>query len=155
MQPRLVIIVLLIFALAAPVLTLAKDRKHEAKPIVISTKDAPPAAGSYSQAIVAGGFVYVSGQVPRDPGTNKMVEGDISTQTDRVMKNIEAILAAAGSRMDNVVRTTVYLKNVSDFAKMNAVYGSYFKSNPPARSTVGVDLPAPGALVEIDAVALK
>jgi 2-iminobutanoate/2-iminopropanoate deaminase len=150
-----VTVMFLVVAVAIPVQMLAKDKKHDSTPVVVSTKDAPPAAGPYSQAIVAGAFVYVSGQVPRDPSTNKIVEGDISVQTDRVMKNIAAILAAAGSSMDKVVRTTVYLKNVSDFSKMNEVYGRYFKANPPARSTLGTDLPAPGALVEIDAVALR
>jgi 2-iminobutanoate/2-iminopropanoate deaminase len=155
MKPRFVIVMLLVLTLAVPVLMLAKDSKHGTKPMVVSTKDAPSASGPYSQAIVAGGFVYVAGQVSRDPSTNKIVEGDISAQTDRVMKNIAAILAAAGSSMDKIVRTTIYLKNVSDFSKMNQVYATYFKNSPPARSTVGVDLPAPGALVEIDVVALK
>jgi len=109
--------------------------KHAAAPQAVSTKDAPPAAGPYSQAIKAGEFVFVAGQVPRDPATNKVIEGDITAQTDRVLKNVAAILAAAGTSMNHVVRTTVFLKNVSDFAKMNEVYTTYFKTNPPARTT--------------------
>ena len=130
--------------------------KHGAAPQAVSTKDAPPAAGPYSQAIKAGEFVFVAGQVPRDPATNKVIEGEITAQTDRVLKNVAAILAAAGTDMNRVVRTTVFLKNVSDFAKMNEVYTTYFKTNPPARTTVGVaDLPAAGALVEVDVIALQ
>jgi 2-iminobutanoate/2-iminopropanoate deaminase len=130
--------------------------KGNQTPQPVATTDAPPASGPYSQAIKAGAFVFVAGQVPHDPATNKVIEGDITAQTDRVLKNIAAILTAAGTSLDRVVRTTVYLKNVADFAKMNEVYATYFKTNPPARSTIGVaDLPAAGALVEIDVVALQ
>jgi 2-iminobutanoate/2-iminopropanoate deaminase len=150
------LVVLLIVALAiGSAFAQGKAKSQQSAPQVVSTKDAPPPAGPYSQAIAAGGFVYVAGQIARDPATAKMVEGDVAAQTDRVMKNIAAVLAAAGSSMDKVIRTTVYLKSVSDFSKMNQVYGSYFKTHPPARSTVGGDLPVPGSLVEIDAIALK
>jgi len=120
----------------------------------VSTKDAPPAAGPYSQAIKAGGFVFVAGQIARDPATNKLIEGDVKAQTERVLKNLAAVLAAAGSSMDRVVKTTVFLKNIGDFAAMNEVYGRFFPNAPPARSTVEVRLPS-DALVEIDVVALQ
>jgi 2-iminobutanoate/2-iminopropanoate deaminase len=124
-------------------------------PQVVASKGAPAAAGPYSQAIKAGGLVFAAGQTGRDPATNKLVEGDISVQTERVLKNLSAVLEAAGTSMDRVVRTTVYLKNISDFAKMNEVYGPYFKSNPPARTTVGVAALPGDALVEIDVIAMQ
>jgi 2-iminobutanoate/2-iminopropanoate deaminase len=122
-------------------------------PEVVATKDAPTAAGPYSQAIKAGGFVFVAGQLARDPATNKLVEGDIKAQTERALRNVQAILAAAGTDMSRVVKTTVFLKSFSDFAAMNEVYAQFFKENPPARSTVETGLPK-DALIEIDAVAL-
>jgi len=156
---------LLAFPLALailPVLAFAQGEraagtiKGQLMPQAVATKDAPAAGGPYSQAIKAGEFVFVAGQVPRDPATNKVIEGDISAQTDRVLRNIAAILTAAGTSMDRVVRTTVYLKNVSDFAKMNDVYATYFKATRPARTTICVaDLPAAGALLEIDVIALQ
>jgi 2-iminobutanoate/2-iminopropanoate deaminase len=121
---------------------------------VVEAKDAPKPIGPYSQAIKAGEFVFCAGQTARDPITNKLIEGDISAQTDRVLKNISAVLTAAGTDMDHVVKTTVYLKNISDFNAMNEVYGHYFKDAPPARATVGVaGLPA-DSLVEIEVVAM-
>ncbi len=121
---------------------------------VVSTKDAPLAIGPYSQAIKAGGFVFVSGQIPIDPATAQVIEGDISAQTGRVMKNLEAILRAAGSSLAQVVKSTVYLKNMSEFAAMNEVYGRFFKAAPPARATVEVSALPRGVLVEIDVIAL-
>src|SRR5271155_3942369 len=117
---------------------------------VISTKDAPQAIGPYSQAIRANGFVFVSGQVAIDPATQQVIGGDISVQTDRVLKNLSAILQAAGTGLEKVVRSTVFLKNMDDFTAMNEVYGHYFASTPPARSTVEVARLPKDVLVEID-----
>jgi 2-iminobutanoate/2-iminopropanoate deaminase len=121
---------------------------------VISTKDGPQAIGPYSQAIRANGFVFVSGQVAIDPATQQVVSGDVAVQTDRVLKNLSAILKAAGSGLEKVVRSTVFLKNMGDFAAMNEVYGRYFTSMPPARSTVEVARLPKDVLVEIDVIAL-
>jgi|SRR5215510_9779591 len=121
---------------------------------VISTKDGPAAIGPYSQAIKANGFIFVSGQVALDPATNTLVGGDAGFQTDRVLQNLCGILAAAGSCLDNVVRATVFLKNMGDFASMNEVYARYFHTAPPARSTVEVARLPKDVLVEIDVIAL-
>jgi 2-iminobutanoate/2-iminopropanoate deaminase len=121
---------------------------------VISTSEGPKAIGPYSQAIKANGFVFVSGQVAIDPVTNTLLSGDIGFQTDRVLKNLRGILTAAGSSLDKVVRATVFLKNMNDFAAMNEVYGKYFSSAPPARSTVEVARLPKDVLVEIDVIAL-
>ncbi len=121
---------------------------------VISTPNGPQAIGPYSQAIKANGFVFVSGQVAIDPATQQVMEGDVAAQTDRVMRNLAAILEAAGSGLDRVVKSGVFLKNMSDFAAMNAVYGKYFTSEPPARATVEVARLPKDVLVEIDVIAL-
>ena len=121
---------------------------------VISTSDGPKAIGPYSQAIKANGFVFVSGQVAIDPVTNTLLSGDIAFQTDRVLKNLRGILSAAGTSLEKVVRSTVFLKNMNDFAAMNEVYGKYFTSAPPARSTVEVARLPKDVLVEIDVIAL-
>jgi 2-iminobutanoate/2-iminopropanoate deaminase len=121
---------------------------------VISTKDGPQAIGPYSQAIKANGFVFVSGQVAIDPTTQQVISGDVAAQTERVMKNLSAILKAAGSGLEKVVRSTVFLKNMGDFAAMNEVYSRYFASAPPARSTVEVARLPKDMLVEIDVIAL-
>ena len=121
---------------------------------VISTNDGPQTIGPYSQAIRANGFVFVSGQVAIDPATQLVVSGDVAVQTDRVLKNLSAILKAAGSWLEKVVRSTVFLKNMGDFAAMNEVYGRYFTSTPPARSTVEVARLPKDVLVEIDVIAL-
>src|SRR5579884_3714397 len=121
---------------------------------VIATKDAPQAIGPYSQAIKAGGFVFLSGQIAIDPATSNIITGDIAAQTDRVLNNISAVLTAAGSSLDRVVKTTVFLKNMSEFAAMNEVYGRFWKSAPPARSTVEVARLPKDVLVEIDVIAL-
>ena len=121
---------------------------------VISSKDAPQAIGPYSQAIRANGFVFVSGQIPIDPATQQMIEGDVAAQTQRVLTNLAAILKAAGTGLEKVVRSSVFLKNMSDFAAMNEVYARHFASSPPARSTVEVASLPKGALVEIDVIAL-
>src|SRR5208282_1741673 len=121
---------------------------------VISTKEGPQAIGPYSQAIRANGFVFVSGQVAIDPATQHVIGGDVAVQTDRVLKNLSAILQAAGSGLEKVVRSTVFLKNMSEFAAMNEVYGRYFSTAPPARSTVEVARLPKDVLVEIDVIAL-
>jgi len=121
---------------------------------VIATKDGPAAIWPYSQAIRANGFVFVSGQIALDPVTNTLVSGDVAFQTDRVLKNLSGILKAAGTSLEKVVRSTVFLKNMGDFAAMNEVYGSYFSSAPPARSTVEVARLPKDVLVEIDVIAL-
>ena len=122
---------------------------------VISSKAAPQAIGPYSQAIKANGFIFVSGQVAFDPATQQIVEGDVAVQTDRVLRNLSAILDAAGSGMEKVVRCGVFLKNMEDFAAMNQVYGKYFSSAPPARSTVEVARLPRSVLVEIDVIAVE
>jgi 2-iminobutanoate/2-iminopropanoate deaminase len=121
---------------------------------VIATKDGPQAIGPYSQAVRANGFVFVSGQVAIDPSTQQVISGDIAVQTDRVLKNLSAILKASGSELEKVVRSTVFLKNMGDFAAMNEVYGRYFSATPPARSTVEVARLPKDVLVEIDVIAL-
>ena len=121
---------------------------------VISTLKAPKAIGPYSQAIKVNGLIFSSGQVAIDPATQEVIAGDVGAQTERVMKNLSAILAAAGSRLDLVLRCTVFLKNMNDFAAMNAVYGKYFNASPPARSTVEVSRLPKDVLVEIDVIAL-
>lgn len=119
----------------------------------VATDKAPQAIGPYSQAVKAGNLLFVSGQVPIDPATGQLIEGDIQTQTHRVMRNLTAILDAAGASMDHVVRCTVYLADMDDFAAMNEVYGSYFTQPAPARATIqAVRLPK-DARVEIDVIA--
>jgi 2-iminobutanoate/2-iminopropanoate deaminase len=121
---------------------------------VIATDQAPKAIGPYSQAIKTNGFVFVSGQIAFDPATGNIVEGDVTKQTERVLKNLRAILTAAGSSLEQVVRTTVFLKNMSDFAAMNQVYATFFTAQQPARSTVEVAQLPRNVLVEIDVIAL-
>jgi 2-iminobutanoate/2-iminopropanoate deaminase len=121
---------------------------------IVSSNKAPKAIGPYEQAIRVGEFIYASGQIPLDPTTGKLVEGDIKIQTRRVMENLKAVVEAAGSSLEQAVKATVFLKNIGDFAAMNEVYGEYLSAAKPARSTVAVaDLPR-GALVEIDLIAL-
>ena len=122
---------------------------------IISTKDAPQAIGPYSQAIKANGFVFTSGQIAIDPATQQLIDGDIAAQTDRVLRNLSEILEAAGSGLGKVVKATVFLKNMNEFALMNGVYGKYFNTVPPARSTVEVARLPKDVLVEIDAIALE
>ena len=121
----------------------------------VTTANGPAAIGPYSQAIVAGSLIFVSGQIPLDPGTMRLVEGDITAQTERVLRNIAAILEAAGSSMNRVVRTTVFLADLGDFEAMNQTYARHFPADaPPARATVQVSRLPKGAAVEIDAIAL-
>ncbi len=120
----------------------------------VQTDNAPKAIGPYEQAIKANGFIYTAGQIPIDPKTGNFVEGGIAAQTRQVLENLKAVLEAGGSTLDRVVKATVFLKNMADFAAMNEVYAQYLGSVKPARSTVAVaDLPR-GALIEIDLVAL-
>lgn len=121
---------------------------------VISTERAPAAIGPYSQAIAAGGLVFVSGQLPLDPATGEMVEGDIAAMTRQIFRNIEAVLAAAGSSLDKIVKTTVFLADLADFQTMNGAYSEFFPASPPARSTVQVARLPRDARVEIEVVAL-
>jgi len=121
---------------------------------IIATDRAPAAIGPYSQAVRANGFVFLSGQIPLDPATGQMVDGDIEAQTRRVMQNLEAVLAAAGTSFDKVVRATIYLVDLADFAKVNAIYGERFPNAPPARATVQVAALPRGSKVEIDLVAI-
>ncbi len=120
---------------------------------VISTANAPAAIGPYSQAIVTGGLLFVSGQIPLDPATGAMVEGGIEAQTTRVLDNLKAIVEAAGTTFANAVKTTVYITDINDFGKVNEIYAGYFTENPPARVCVEVSNLPKGALVEIDLIA--
>jgi 2-iminobutanoate/2-iminopropanoate deaminase len=119
----------------------------------VSTTGAPAAIGPYSQAVVMDGWVFASGQIPLDPATGQMVAGDAAAQTRRVLENLKAVLAAAGSGLDRVVKTTVYLKDMNDFAAMNGVYAEYFAKDPPARATVQAARLPKDAAVEIDLIA--
>jgi 2-iminobutanoate/2-iminopropanoate deaminase len=121
---------------------------------VIATSQGPKAIGPYSQAIKANGLVFLSGQIPLDPATQQLITDDVAAQTECVLQNIAAILAAAGSSLARVVKTTVFLKSMNDFAAMNQVYGRHFTDDPPARSTVEVARLPKDVLVEIDVIAL-
>jgi 2-iminobutanoate/2-iminopropanoate deaminase len=122
----------------------------------IKTSKAPAAIGPYSQAIkiAAGKIIFTAGQIALDPATGRLIEGDIAAQTRRVLENIKAILAAAGAQLENVVKTTVFMADLGEFAAMNEVYGEFFPANPPARSTVEVKALPRGAKVEIEATAV-
>jgi len=121
---------------------------------IISTEKGPKAIGPYSQAVKANGFVFTAGQVPFDPATGQLVDGDVGRQTARVLENLTAIVEAAGSSLDRAVKATVYLKEMNDFAAMNEVYARYFPSNPPARSTVEAARLPRDVRIEIDLVCL-
>jgi 2-iminobutanoate/2-iminopropanoate deaminase len=121
----------------------------------ISTTNAPAAAGPYSQAIVAGDLVFCAGQVPLDPTTGDAVQGTIEEQTERVLKNVGAVLDAAGVGFADVVKTSVFLSDINDFAAMNGVYGGFFPDPPPARTTVGVAALPRGVKVEIEVIARR
>jgi 2-iminobutanoate/2-iminopropanoate deaminase len=121
---------------------------------IISTSDAPAAIGPYSQAVRSGNFLFCSGQIPLDPKTGKIVAGDIAVQTRRVLDNIAAILKTEELTFDNIVKTTVFLTNLGDFQTVNEIYGSYFKGQAPARSTVQASALPKGANIEIEAIAI-
>jgi 2-iminobutanoate/2-iminopropanoate deaminase len=120
---------------------------------IISTAEAPAAVGPYSQAIRIGNFVFCSGQIPLDPETGEIVPGDVNAQTKRVMENIAAVLRAEGLNFGNIIKTTIFLTNLVDFQTVNELYGSYFKSDPPARSTIQVAALPKGAAIEIEIIA--
>lgn len=122
---------------------------------VVSTDKAPRAIGPYSQAVVAGDLIFTSGQIPLDPATQALVTGDIRAQTERVMENLGAVLQAAGAGFENVVKATIFLADLADFATVNEIYGKRFPRSPPARSTVQVAALPKGARVEIDLIARK
>ena len=119
----------------------------------VSTDNAPKAIGPYSQAVIYNGIAYLSGQIPLDPANNQLVEGDVAAQTERVLENLKAVLEACGASLESVLKTTVFLKDMGDFPKMNEVYGRYFGANPPARSTVQAAKLPRDVSVEIDAIA--
>ncbi len=121
---------------------------------VISTERAPAAIGPYSQAIAAGNLVFLSGQLPIDPGTGELIDGDIAAMTRQIFRNIETVLAAAGSTMSRVVKVTVFMADLNDFQAMNAAYAEFFPHDPPARSTVQVARLPRDARIEIEVVAL-
>lgn len=123
-------------------------------PIALHTDNAPKAIGPYSQAIRANGFLFCSGQIPLDPATMQIVEGDIETQTRRVLNNIQAVLENAGTSLSRVVKTTVFMQDLGEFTRMNAVYAEFFTGTPPARSTVQVAALPRNAKIEIECVAL-
>lgn len=120
---------------------------------IIQTADAPAAIGPYSQAVRWNGLVFASGQIPLDPSTGRIVEGGIEEQTVRVLENLKAVLAAAGARLDTVLKTTIFLKNLGDFGKVNEIYARYFPAEPPARATVEAARLPRDVLIEIEAVA--
>jgi 2-iminobutanoate/2-iminopropanoate deaminase len=120
---------------------------------IIHTTEAPQAIGPYSQAVRVGQLVFLSGQIPLDPASGNIVEGDITVQTRRVMENLGAVLRAAGASYSDVVKTTIFLADLGHFAKMNEIYGGYFASEPPARATVQVGALPRGVLIEIDMIA--
>jgi 2-iminobutanoate/2-iminopropanoate deaminase len=121
---------------------------------IVSSANAPKAIGPYSQAVVYNGLAYLSGQIPLDPATGQIVDGDIAAQTTRVMENLKAVLEACGSSLEQVLKTTVFVKDMADFPKMNEVYGRYFTANPPARATVEVARLPRDVRVEIECVAI-
>ena len=125
-----------------------------AEKTLIESPDAPKAIGPYSQAIIHNGMAFLSGQIALDPGTGQVVEGDIAAQTARVLENLKAVLEASGSGLDKVVKTTVFIKDMGEFSKMNEVYGKYFSENPPARSTIEAARLPRDVRVEIDAIAI-
>ena len=121
---------------------------------VIQTDKAPKALGPYSQAIQAGNLLFLSGQIPIDPATGELVKGDIADKTRRVMENIKAVLESQGLSMEDVVKSTVFLKSINDFGRFNEIYATYFRSAPPARSTVEVSRMAKDADIEIEMIAM-
>ena len=120
---------------------------------VIATQDAPQAIGPYSQAVLHNGLAYLSGQIPLNPATSQLIGGDIATQTEQVLQNLSAVLNACGSSLDCVLKTTVYLKDMTEFSAMNEVYARHFTTNPPARSTVEAARLPRDVRVEIDCIA--
>jgi 2-iminobutanoate/2-iminopropanoate deaminase len=120
---------------------------------IVSTPNAPTAIGPYSQAVVSNGFAFLSGQIPLDPASGQLINGDIAAQTERVLENLKAVLESCGSSLAQVVKTTVYLKDMGEFARMNEVYARYFPQTPPARATVEAARLPRDVRVEIDCIA--
>lgn len=120
---------------------------------IIKTEHAPAAIGPYSQAVRAGNFLFISGQIGINPSTGELVKGGVEEEVKRIMENIKAILHSVSATFDNVVKTTIFLKDINDFSRVNEIYGKYFPSDPPARSTVGVSQLPRGASVEIEVIA--
>lgn len=120
---------------------------------IVSTHQAPAAQGAYSQAVVSNGLAFLSGQIPLDPATGQLIEGNMAAQTARVLENLKAVLAAAGSSLERVLKTTVYLQDMEDFAEMNGVYALYFPAPSPARATVQVARLPKDVRLEIDCIA--
>lgn len=123
-------------------------------PNIVSTDRAPKAMGAYSQAVLANGFAFLSGQIPLDPATGQLIDGDTAAQTRRVLDNLKAVLEACGSSLDRVVKTTVYLKTMDDFQQMNDVYKKYFPAEPPARATIEAARLPRDVRIEIDCIAV-
>jgi len=140
--------------LAALLATTGASAAPPAKDIIAS-KDAPAAVGPYSQAVRSGSMVFLAGQLPIDPKTGQTRTGSIEEQTAQVLDNLKAVLAADGMTMDNIVSTTVYVKELNDFSKLNTVYGTYFREKPPARATVQVQRLPKDVAVEISAIAVR
>ena len=121
---------------------------------IVNTENAPAPIGPYSQSVLVNGTLYVSGQIPLDPNTGELVSGSIEDETKQVMKNLEAILTAAGASFANVAKCSIFVKNMGDFSRINEIYGQYFKENPPARETVEVSGLPKGVNVEISCIAI-
>jgi len=134
---------------------VARERKYTVTRTKVTTTSAPAALGPYSQAIALDGMVFASGQIALDPSSGQLIEGDVQAQTHRVLRNLTAVLEAAGCSLSNVVKTTVFLTSMSNFTAMNEVYATYFGDEPPARSTVAVAELPKGAQVEIEAIAVR
>jgi 2-iminobutanoate/2-iminopropanoate deaminase len=122
---------------------------------IIHTEQAPTPVGPYSQAVVCGGFVFCSGQIALEPGTGILVDRDVESETMRVMENLKAVLEASGSSLEQVVKTTIFLRDMGDFARVNEAYGTFFPANPPARATVQVGALPKGVRVEIECIAAR
>ncbi len=120
---------------------------------IVQTDTAPTPVGPYSQAVSCGGFVFCSGQIALEPGTGVLVDRDVESETARVMENLQAVLEAAGSSLSKVVKTTIFLRDINDFARVNEIYGSFFDTHPPARSTIQVAALPKGVRVEIECIA--
>jgi len=151
-----IVIAAIVAAVAIPLAAVQSRTFRPLKPTMqtVQTDNAPAAIGPYSQAVIANGFVFTAGQVPFDPTTMQLVEGDIAAQTEQVMRNLSAILRQAGADLSTVVKTTVFLKDMNDFAAMNEVYARHFGEHKPARSTVQVARLPRDAGVEIEVVAV-
>lgn len=122
---------------------------------IVQTEEAPAAIGPYSQALCIDNFIFVSGQIPLDPATGTLIDGDITAQTHQVLRNVQGVLRGAGSSLQEVAKTTVFLTDINDFATVNAIYGEYFSDAPPARSAMQVAALPKGAQVEIEAIAVR